>query len=90
VTLYTNWKNVYKRPPTERERLRGKAPTTHFGRMCERLEASVSTPKKRQIKRKRDTPKVRATSWLLAEVVDEHDFAEVSVDLGVKELSPVW
>jgi transposase len=39
--LYTDWKNVYKRPPTERERLRGKAPTTQFGRMCERLEIRI-------------------------------------------------
>ena len=39
--LYTDWKNVYKRQPTERERLRGKAPTTHFGRMCERLEIRI-------------------------------------------------
>jgi len=29
--LYTDWKNVYQREPTERERLRGKAPTTQFG-----------------------------------------------------------
>jgi transposase len=35
--LYTDWKNVYKRPPTERERLRGEAPRTQFGRMCERI-----------------------------------------------------
>src|SRR5467141_2695663 len=39
--LYTDWKNVYKRQPTERERLRGKAPTTQFGRMCERLEIRI-------------------------------------------------
>jgi transposase len=39
--LYTDWKNVYKRQPTERERLQGKAPTTHFGRMCERLEIRI-------------------------------------------------
>src|SRR6202521_5322003 len=39
--LYTDWKNVYKRQPTEGERLRGKAPTTQFGRMCERLEISI-------------------------------------------------
>jgi transposase len=39
--LYTDWKNVYKRPPTERERLLGKAPTTQFGRMCERLEIRI-------------------------------------------------
>ena len=39
--LYTDWKNVYKRQPTERELLRGKAPTTQFGRMCERLEIRI-------------------------------------------------
>ena len=39
--LYTDWKNVYKREPTEKERLRGKAPTTQFGRMCERLEIRI-------------------------------------------------
>jgi transposase len=39
--LYTDWKNVYKRQPTEGERLRGKAPTTQFGRMCERLEICI-------------------------------------------------
>ena len=39
--LYTDWKNVYKRQPTELERLRGKAPTTQFGRMCERLEIRI-------------------------------------------------
>jgi transposase len=39
--LYTDWKNVYKRRPTEREKLQGKAPTTQFGRMCERLEIRI-------------------------------------------------
>src|SRR5216684_1512365 len=39
--LYTDWKNVYKREPTERERLQGKAPTTQFGGMCERLEIRI-------------------------------------------------
>src|SRR3979490_225145 len=39
--LYTDWKNVYKRQPTAGERLRGKAPTTQFGRMCERLEIRI-------------------------------------------------
>src|SRR5712675_887571 len=39
--LYTDWKNVYKRQPTERERQQGKAPTTQFGRMGERLEIRI-------------------------------------------------
>jgi hypothetical protein len=39
--LYTDWKNVYKRQPTKTESLRGKAATTQFGRMCERLEIRI-------------------------------------------------
>jgi len=35
--LYTNWKNVYVREPSEKELLRGEVPVTQFGRMCERL-----------------------------------------------------
>src|SRR5215470_18522030 len=37
MALYTDWKNVYKRQPTEKELLRGEVPVTQFGRMCERL-----------------------------------------------------
>src|SRR5260370_14558103 len=36
--LYTDWKNVYKRQPTEGERWRGKEPTPQLGRMCAGLE----------------------------------------------------
>jgi hypothetical protein len=39
--LYTDWKNVYKRPPTEAERLRGEVPLTQFGRMCQRLGIEI-------------------------------------------------
>jgi hypothetical protein len=39
--LYTDWKNVYKRQPNAGERLQGKAATTQFGRMCERLEIAI-------------------------------------------------
>lgn len=35
--LYTDWKNVYVREPSEAERLSGKTPLTQFGRMCQRL-----------------------------------------------------
>lgn len=35
--LYTDWKNVYVRPPTEEERLTQAEPLTQFGRMCARL-----------------------------------------------------
>jgi helix-turn-helix protein len=39
--LYTDWKNVYKRQPTEAERLRGEVPLTQFGRMCQRLGIEI-------------------------------------------------
>ena len=35
--LYTDWKNVYVRPPTEEERLTQSEPLTQFGRMCAEL-----------------------------------------------------
>jgi transposase len=35
--LYTDWKNVYVRPPTEEERLTQAEPLTQFGRMCAQL-----------------------------------------------------
>ena len=35
--LYTDWKNVYVRPPTEEERVTQAEPLTQFGRMCAQL-----------------------------------------------------
>jgi transposase-like protein len=39
--LYTDWKNVYLREPTAKERLRGEAPLTQFGRMCGKLGVAI-------------------------------------------------
>ena len=39
--LYVDWKNVYKRAPTQREQLRGEEPVTQFGRMCEKLGIQI-------------------------------------------------
>lgn len=39
--LYTDWKNVYKRKPTEKEVLSGSMPVTQFGRMCARLGITI-------------------------------------------------
>jgi helix-turn-helix protein len=41
VALYTDWKNVYVREPTEREQLHGKVPVTQFGRMCQKLDIRI-------------------------------------------------
>lgn len=35
--LYTDWKNVYVRKPTEEEEVSGVEPLTQFGRMCRQL-----------------------------------------------------
>lgn len=37
LALYVDWKNLYKRCATPRERLRGEEPRTQFGRMCAKL-----------------------------------------------------
>lgn len=37
LALYVDWKNLYKRCATPRERLRGEDPLTQFGRMCAKL-----------------------------------------------------
>jgi transposase len=41
LALYTDWKNVYVREPTEKENLHGKVPVTHFGRMCRKLDIRI-------------------------------------------------
>lgn len=48
--LYTDWKNVYKRKPTEDERLRGEVPVTQFGRMCQRLDIEIIAASSAQAK----------------------------------------
>ena len=37
LALYVDWKNLYKRCATSKERLRGEEPITQFGRMCAKL-----------------------------------------------------
>lgn len=39
--LYTDWKNVYVRPPNAEERETGAAPLTQFGRMCAALGIQI-------------------------------------------------
>jgi len=41
LALYTDWKNVYVREPTEKELLHGKVPVTQFGRMCQKLDIRI-------------------------------------------------
>src|SRR3954447_12276435 len=39
--LYTDWKNVYVRPPNAQERMRGEPAVTQFGRMCAKLGIEI-------------------------------------------------
>ena len=39
--LYTDWKNVYLREPTAKERLTGQEALTQFGRMCRKLGTKI-------------------------------------------------
>jgi transposase len=39
--LYTDWKNVYVREPTQKELLQGTSSLTQFGRMCQRLGIKI-------------------------------------------------
>jgi len=41
LALYTDWKNVYLREPTEKELLHGKVAVTQFGRMCQKLDIRI-------------------------------------------------
>ncbi len=41
LALYTDWKNVYVRPPNKQEQATGAAPITQFGRMCAALEIQI-------------------------------------------------
>ena len=41
LALYTDWKNVYIREPTEKELLKGTVPLTQFGRMCQKLDIRI-------------------------------------------------
>jgi hypothetical protein len=41
LALYTDWKNVYVREPTEKEQLHGQVAVTQFGRMCQKLDIKI-------------------------------------------------
>lgn len=66
--LYTDWKNVYVRKPTEEERLTQTVPVTQFGRMCARLGiriiAASSPQAKGRIERQHGTHQDRLVKKL--------------------------
>jgi Helix-turn-helix domain len=77
--LYTDWKNVYKRKATPAEQLRGKVPSTEFGRMCQKLGiriiAASSPQAKGRVERNHGTHQDRLIKKLRRKKIDSHEAA---------------
>ena len=84
--LYTDWKNVYVRPPNAAERMRGETGRTQFGRMCQKLGiriiAASSPQAKGRIERSHGTHQDRlagvrdyaaANRYLEEHYLDDHN-----------------
>src|ERR1700694_5278908 len=82
--LYTDWKNVYVREPSEKELLRGEVPVTQFGRMCQRLGiriiAANSAPAKGRVERNHGTHQDRLVKKMrlkkIATYAEANEFLE--------------
>jgi len=74
--LYTDWKNVYLREPTEAERVSGRVPHTQFGRMCDTLGIRIigaSSPQaKGRVERLHGTSQDRLVKKLRRKSVCDH------------------
>jgi transposase len=79
MALYTDWKNVYKREATEKERLRGEVPVTQFGGMCERLGirivAASSAQAKGRVERNHGTHQDRLIKKMRRKKIRTHEQA---------------
>lgn len=77
--LYTDWKNVYVRPPNQAERVTGAEPLTQFGRMCARLGIQIipaSSPQaKGRIERNHGTQQDRLVKKLRRQGIGDIDTA---------------
>jgi transposase len=75
--LYTDWKNVYVREPTQKEVLHGTPAPTQFGRMCERLGIKIiaaSSPQaKGRVERNHGTHQDRLVKKLRRKRIATHE-----------------
>src|SRR6266566_4320436 len=65
LALYVDWKNLYKRPATPKERRRGEEPITQFGRMCAKLV--------KKLRRKQISSHEQANVYLQRDYLPEHN-----------------
>src|SRR5499427_7628182 len=77
--LYTDWKNVYLRGSTPAEQLRGEAPVTQFGRMCQKLNirivAASSPQAKGRVERNHGTHQDRLIKKMRRKGIDSYEAA---------------
>ena len=82
--LYTDWKNVYVRPPNAGERMRGEAAVTQFGRMCAKLGIEIiaaSSPQaKGRVERAHGTHQDRLVKKLRLAGITNYDQANAYLD----------
>jgi transposase len=81
LALYVDWKNLYKRPATSGERLRGEEPITQLGRMCAKLGMEViaanSPQAKGRVERQHGTHQDRLVKKLRRKQITSHEQANV-------------
>ncbi len=84
LALYVDWKNLYKRPATPGEQLRGEEPITQFGRMCAKLGIEViaaSSPQaKGRVERQHGTHQDRLVKKLRRKQLTSHEQANVYLE----------
>src|SRR5882762_935366 len=83
-SVYVDWKNLYKRPATVKEQLRGEEPVTQFGRMCGKLGIEViaaSSPQaKGRVERQHGTHQDRLVKKLRRKQISSHEQANVYLE----------
>ncbi|MGH9859423.1 MAG: hypothetical protein ACRD5F_05290 [Candidatus Acidiferrales bacterium] len=84
LALYVDWKNLYKRPATPGERLRGEEPITQFGRMCAKLGialiAASSPQAKGRVERQHGTHQDRLVKKRRRKQITSHQQANVYLE----------
>jgi transposase len=84
LALYVDWKNLYKRPATVKEQLRGEEPITQFGRMCKKLEIEIiaanSPQAKGRIERIHGTHQDRLVKKLRRKEISSHQQVNVFLE----------
>jgi hypothetical protein len=84
LALYVDWKNLYKRPASPGERLRGEEPLTQFGRMCAKLGIEViaaSSPQaKGRVERAHGTHQDRLVKKLRRKEIRSQEAANVYLE----------